>query len=341
VKKGCLIALVVLLVLAAAAVITAGVAYVKLNSQYGISEAAAVPHEKLATKDTRARVVLKPEKLAPFVPKYLPAHAVPLPSWLPSNPESILAKLLPREIALLEGAEYSKGSVGLTLFVNERRLGPFIAQQLNQSGILRELNMIKWDEKSFVAPERGIVKVNGVLPIPDGLEEKVLETWKHELEGKPIIIEGDHLLELALDNRNGEIMTLIGAGAKAAKQDWKMLMENSYAQTGLAILPNIHAIRLNADVVEVNKAKINLRVEGTQEAGNQLEFLVNMFGLPLLKQNLEDSYGIKLDGQPKWDSAQNAFIGEFTLTGFEPLIREQIQAAFPTPAPTVEKEKKS
>jgi len=338
VKKGCLIGLAVLLVLVIAAIAVIGIAYVKLNSQYGISEAAAVSHETLATKDTRARVVVKPDKLAPFVFKYIKPEDIPQLPKLPSSPDALISMVVPREIALLEGAEYSKGSVGLTLFINERRFGPEIVKQLNQQGLQRTLNMIKWDEGMFTMPQRGVVLVNGALPIPDGLEEKVLETWKHDLEGNPVVIDGDHLLELALDNRNGEIMTLIGAGAKAAKQDWKMLMENSYVQTGLAILPNLHVLRLSADVVEVDKAEINLRVEGTQEAGNQLEFLVNMMGLPLLKQYLEDDFGMKLDGQPKWDAGQKAFIGAFTLTGFEPLIRAQIQQFIPPPpAPAAKK----
>lgn len=55
--------------------------------------------------------------------------------------------------------------------------------------------------------------------------------------------------------------------------------------------------------------------------------------VPALATQLEDQYGLKLAGQPKWNAQEKALVGEFTVSGFERLIRQQIQGGAPGGGP--------
>ncbi len=330
-KKGCLIGLIVLLVLIVGVAIVAGVGFVKVNQQYGISEAPPASYEQFVNKNTRVRLLFNPDKLNDLIAHYLPPDALPLPSWLPYKQNQLIPMLMPREIALLTGSDFAKGQIDLTFFINERRLGPLIAQAADNSNIFKSIKQVKWDSELMTAPQRGVLKVGGAIAIPDGLENKVLETWQHDIKGEPVTIQGGHLIEAAIDNRSGDIFTLIASAQQASGQDWRALLQDPIAKTAIAIVQKVVDFRLSGDFVSNDSAKIVARVGAEPDAGPQLEFLAGM-GIPALATQLEDMYGLKLTGQPKWNASEKALIGEFSITGFERLIRQQIQAALPKAA---------
>jgi len=77
VKKGCLIALLALVLLVVAAAAVVGVAYAKANRQFGLTEAPAISHETVVAGNTVLRIVFKPEALTPLLQRLIPADQIP------------------------------------------------------------------------------------------------------------------------------------------------------------------------------------------------------------------------------------------------------------------------
>lgn len=260
-KKGCLIAVAVVLVLIAGVVAVGGIAFVKINAQYGLLEAPAVSYEQFVNPDTRMRVLLNPDKLSELITHFMPPEALQqIPAWVPLKQNQLISMILPREIALLSGANFGKGAIGFTVFVNERRLGPLAAQLADQSNFFQQTKGIKWDPEFLTSSKRGVLTLGGALPIPDGLESKVLETWSHEVKGEPVAIQGGHFLEAAIDNRSGEIFTFIASAQQASGKDWKDLLNDPYMKTGISILQKILDVRVSGDFTSSDVLKLVVRV---------------------------------------------------------------------------------
>jgi hypothetical protein len=248
------------------------------------------------------------------------------------SPETVILMTVPREIALLSGSDYKDGKIAMTLFANERRLGPVFAKFINTSPVFEKVKLIQWDEQHAFLPERGKLLLNGGLPIPDGLEEKVLEHWSHTAKGDPIDIQGDHLLEVAFDNRTGELATLGLSIAKLQGQDWQQLLQNPLVMTAIPIIVAIQDIRLDADLVTDDEMSINLRIDGDQAAFSLESFLnrgIQMYLIPQAQQA-----GLTFQGETKWMPEQKAIIGKFKLTGIEKVVQAKLTGTATPPAST-------
>jgi len=329
VKKGCLIVAIVVPLIILAAV---GVVGYRMSRQFGLTEAPAVSHDTVVNAQTRFQAVLEPDKLNDFVLQHLPKDKIQIPSWIPWKIDELLPKILPREVALVAGSDYKQGTIDLTMFVNERRGGPAITEYLNQQNPFRNLPQIKWDPKLVQLPQRGVITLGGALSIPEGAEEKVLESWSHEPPKDPAKPAGDHLLEAVLDNRNGEIITLAASIMSIYGMDWQKMFAMQEAQMGLEIIKHITVVRLTADLAGNDLMKILLTIGAEPIIQSQLEFFTNAFAVPPVQQYLKEQMNLKLEGNFKWDAKQNALVGDFGLSGFEAIIAQQINAAFGAPA---------
>jgi hypothetical protein len=329
VKKGCIIVLAILILLMVGLGVAAGVAYYKADEQFGLSEAPMISHEDFAVKQTHIRARLLPEKLQDLIIAKVPAEKLNLPSGMPADMEKIVSFVLPHEAALVTTTDYRKGAFEWTLFINERRGGPFLVQIINEQGLVKRLEQLdiamSWD--AVVLEDRGKIVAKGRMSIPEGLENRVLEDFLPDIPETPILIEGDHLLEIAFDNRNGEALTLMGTVADAMGDDWQRFFTEQYAGMALGILPNLHYARLTADLDGFDTLKIKLRIAAQEIAGPNLAFLANM-GIPYLKNQLESEYNLILDGDAQWVPEDEEFVGNFTLRGIEPIIDTQLARLF-------------
>jgi len=93
----------------------------------------------------------------------------------------------------------------------------------------------------------------------------------------------------------------------------------------------IRGVRLSADLTARDTLRIHLRTDADPNAATALNLFAG-FALPALKEEAANN-GVKLEGEAKWSDAEQALIGDLTLTGFEALIDQQVQAMFPPPAP--------
>ncbi|NJL72729.1 MAG: hypothetical protein HC888_14745 [Candidatus Competibacteraceae bacterium] len=78
-KTGCLLISGLLLVAVAA---VAGVVGYRLVQEFGFTEAPVVPHESLATSQTRLRVKIEPGLLQDYLKTFVPQD-LPVPAWVP------------------------------------------------------------------------------------------------------------------------------------------------------------------------------------------------------------------------------------------------------------------
>jgi hypothetical protein len=320
VKKGCFA------VLAGFLLLVMGVAFVaalQLDRQVGWSEAPAVSHADLAEEETRLRVAVQVDKLHDLILAHLPAD-IDLPRYLPMSLEALVTKALPREIALLGYADYAREEIKFRFFINERRGGPAFVDLTNEAALPPVLQRFDWSSPRFRLQERGILSAQASIPLPDGLEGRLLQDWGHEMEGAPLILEGDHFFEALLDNRNGEILSLWGGGLHFSGQEWRRAFDMQNSLLVLGILPLIHELRIHADLAGPDALDIHLRIGADSTAATALN-LAAVSAVTGMKDYVQRATGMSLEGTASWSDEEKALVGDFKLTGFEPILKKQIE----------------
>ena len=304
------------------------VVWSRADEAVGLSLAEAVSHETLAPKETRLRVVAQPDQLTPFLLQHLPADLKDrIPSWVPWSLDDAIPKLIPYEVALMSEMDYALGAMRFLFFINERRGGPYLTGMLNESGILNRLSMVQWAPAPLRLQQRGVITAQGAISLPYHIEQRVLDVWGPDAADSAVRIEGGHLLEVALDNRFGAGLALIETIASQSGVDSENMWEDPNAKIGFELIKQITVARLYADFAGSDRMDIHLRLDAASQASDQLSFVAEVFILPLLKSFLSEQLDMTLDGGTKWDAAQSALIGEFTLSGFEAKIQAAIQDA--------------
>ena len=323
-KKGCIIVLAVLAVLVVGGVVVGAVAYGKASMEFGLSEALPKTSDSLVKPETRVRAVLKTDLLTEFVQKHLPVELTSqIPSWVPFDANTIVADVMPYEVSLLGGSDYRAGKFNLEIYINERRLGPALVEMFKQNNPVAGIPAIQWDPNLLTQAERGSLTLDGTIAIPDGLEDEILKTWTHEQKGEPLQISNSHLLELYIDNRNGDILTLAGAIAKSQGQDWKTLFASDGFKIATQIIQRINYITAEADLKSMDELGMVIRIYS--ENAQSLAFMINtrLEGL----KGLAMMQGLTLDGTVVADDSIQAVVGTFTLSGLDQFVTNKIQEA--------------
>lgn len=332
-KKGCLI---VFCIVALLLVISVAVAGIQFNNTYGLAISEEVSHATLANAQTRVRAVVKLDKLRDLLLTMLPPEVqTQMPAWLPYTKEELAEEVLPREVALLAGPNYSKNEYEITLFANERRGGPYITKVVNESKVFDQVQIVKWSPDLAILRQRGVITASGSIPMPEDTEMLVLEKWTHDAPEQPLEIEGDHLVEAVFDNRNGDAMALFNVFYSQQVPDWREKTDPAI-NMAVGMLPLLYTIRLEADLKGEDEALVRLLIHGAEDLKSQLNFIANGIVLPRLKHDLKQQQGLILDGEFVWDDAQSMAVGEFTITGIKALLDKNIparrEAAAPAPA---------
>lgn len=363
-KRGCLIVVIAvpLLILGALAY-----AYSAARSTYGLSPASPISSETVATPETRTRIVLSREKLVPFLKSFLPGGAVELPWYASFMVKDPIEEILPYEVALLGGADYKDNRYQVTAFVNERVLGPTIVtvareafknyeEQMRAAGNTPASQIfrgIKWQDGFIDNSERGKLTVSAGLPLPAGMQNRVLQSWQVDKAPSKNVTEGGHLLEGVLDNTGGELMTVIGALGKLQGMSLDQVFDPKAPQI-LQAVKAIDTVRLYGDLTGDDELTVILRIalntddfmtrtpflmlsQTLIDGSSALEMLLSggqravtpenaqFKGLKLMAQPLGITVDY-LDGQkPVFDG--NTLIASYVVTGFRPLIQGKVDEA--------------
>lgn len=326
-KRGCLIVSLLLLVVV---ILVAGFMLYTFNRQVGLFEAAPISHETVATPANQFRLVLRPEHLGNSLLPFLPDESE-LPAWLPLDAADSVSLLLPHEIALLSESNFETEQLDLTFFVNERRGGPVFMSLVQDANLNVNLKGFEWADPRFTYPQRGVLLGHADLTIPEGVEFALLERWSHTLPETPLSVAEGHLLAGVLDNRNGELLTLMLTLIEANDGDWQTALEDSRMETFLELLVDIYELHLHADLVDKDTLAGLLRVEANPAISPDLTFLSNMVLLPLLKNYIESDLRLEFSAGANWDEDEEALLIDFDITGLESWLKTLAEGEAPQP----------
>jgi hypothetical protein len=321
-KKGCIIVLVVLAVLFILAIVGGVIAFNVFDKQFGIRMAPEISHEVLSTANTRVRMVIKPELLAPYLVQFIPEDVEV--NTYGYELQEIMGHILPREIAILARSDMAARNISLTIFANEKRGGPFISAMINQDSPFDRIRQIAWRSAGLELQGRGTLVAEGDLAIPAAVEEELLQIWPIRSSQPPATIQGNNQVELVIDNMNGDILTLAAAGAAASGKPWEEVRQDQAASMAIGVIKSINVARMAANMIDKDTAEISLNIDADPDSGAGLQFLISGVGLPQLKDLLKEDFGLILAGDSVWDEEKHAVVGQYTLTGLEAFIKEQL-----------------
>ncbi len=324
---------IVLIALAILGGIFGSVAGYKLNQTYGWIPSAVVTHESLASAETRLRLVVDTARLGVDLKPYYPPES-PLPAWLPWDLAGLLPKVLPREVALLGTSDFREGTYHFTLFMNEQRGGPFLPEFLNnQTNFKAATSAIQWEEPGFSLDGRGKLKAEGALPLPDGLESTILESWSMESPEDTLALNGGHLAEGVIDNRTGDIVTLIAACAPIWGTSLELLKTNPQFTAALDLLTQVTDVRLAIDLKNPDTLVIQLLIHADPAVRGRLEFM-GPFILPMAATELKRTYDLTMESTYVWLEAESTYKVDMNITGVEAKLKESfLGMATATPVP--------
>ena len=323
-KKGCIGVILVLVVLAAGALVFIGL---RANQELRLLESDPISHETLANDSVRLRIVLKPEKLMGLLLPLLPQKEdLPvLVQKIPMEIEQLLPAFMPHEMAILAEADFRAEALRLNFFINERRGGPLIAQGVNESDLFEQLTLLQWDTPELTYERPGVLRTSATLPIPEGLEVVLLDYWTHDASAAPLTITAEeHLLEAVLDNRNGDLLTLIGVVDLALGIPWENVQKMLERQNIIEYLAHIEHIRVFMDMTDSETLDVKIHLGSDEEYGPLFTPIINLFLFPPLKTQFKSLHGVEIDGKSEWRSKESLVVGEYTVRDIATFITARL-----------------
>lgn len=312
------------------------------EQRYGLSLAPEVSHMLFADNESRIRLVINPDLLLEHIEHYLPED-LEIPGTGASNSER-LSQLLPREIAMLARSDLPADKIYLTLFANERRGGPRIQAWINSSNIFARTPKVNWTSDGLELRGRGTLVAEGVLTFPASLKETQLRLRPTHVQDQPTAIKGGHLAELAVDNINGDILSLVSVVADLSGEDWLNIMwcllppysfiwpggigAPSAEQAAMVsnIVDHIDAICVTADLKDENTIALSLHIDmPNTEARDGTINLLSQITFPVIGGLIQKNFNLVLDGSMQEDEAENSIVGNYTLSGIQGYFKDMLK----------------
>jgi len=317
--------------------------YHRAEQRYGLSLAPEVSHEVFATNEDRVRFVVRPEFLLPYIEDYSSEEAET--DIMGHSTKDIFRQFIPREIALMARADLPSDKIYLTLFANERRGGPFIEEWINSMNVLSRIPGVNWNPGGLELRGRGSLVAEGNIVFPESYKESRLEYWPLYSMEQVLTVSGDHLLELVIDNSNGDILTFFAIMAAFLGEDWQNIIGylftvpilghfgpppspvEFYEPAVSVILPVLESIHINANIKNKDTIMVLLSMRVEPEKGPYISDLISLFTYYALKEWLKTHLNLILDGSLQWDEKQNLIIGSYSVSGMQQKLKNIIGSA--------------
>lgn len=321
-------------VLIVVALVAGAIAFYIANDRYGVLTARAVNHDLIAKPDTRLRIAVDTIRLGEDLAPYLPEN-MPVPGWLPWDVPGLLPKVLPHEVAILGGSNYRENAFDLTVFINEQKGGPALPAYLNnQVRFKQRFPAVEWSDRGFHMEERGIVSIDGQLPLPGGLEDAIFEIWPFDPPEDTLKLRGGHTAEGVIDNRSGDLITIIGGLAPLWNTSLERLKAHQQLGAALTLLEQVDEIRLAVDFKNQDTLLLQLRAHTDQDTGGQLEFFIGM-ALVQIAQQVKAQYGLVLESEAAWKPEEEIYVCDISVIGVEEKFKAYFRQVLPSsPPPT-------
>lgn len=314
-KKLKTVVLGLLAVIVVVAVIAAVVADVKFQA---VRSAPPYSHTTVAAAGHSQRIVIVPDRGRDYLLKHILQYS--------GAPDALVSRVLPYEAAILLDPDLDTGETAVLVFVNERRMGPVLADTVNGIGIEQAVPMVAWDGEGMVQQHRGVLVMRGTLTIPETYRTIVRQEWGSVTPMKPMEIEGGHLLEAVLDNRDGAACALITTiypqltPGKPLPYDPEELAKSLW---------DIAAIRVAVDLLNDNEMALRITFESNpQVSEDDMASLAFMLGT--LRAQLDASVPEGISGTSLREGLN--VICDWRVTNFTPRIEPYVPGK-PEPAP--------
>lgn len=226
-------------------IVVAGAALVADVNYRAVRPSPRISHETIAKPQTRALAVIDVPKTRGFIKQQL-LKDVPLPGW-------VLPLALPHEAALIVDVDNAMSGMDLTLFVNDKRLGPVIRDKINGVQLPAPLN--QWFTLPATLEARGKIIRKGGASLNHMLLARVNDQWADAVVSDRLRTKGGHMLEVVLDNRDGAAIAILGS---IAAEQGVPLDEMTLGRLGM--VRDLASLRLQADLLSNDTAKLHLEL---------------------------------------------------------------------------------
>ena len=243
---------VVLGVLVAIVILLAG-ALVVVDAKFEVVRGSPeIAYETIVNPNTRIQIVAQ-VPLAKDVIKQRFMKDIPVPDW-------VIPKALPHRAAVLVVPDNAVGMMDFILLVNDQRLGPIIIDRANQYRLPRPFD--SWFQNSaMVRKRRGLLEMKGSGIMDALMISKVRSQWDTTKTLEPLPVEGGHMVEVVLDNRDGGALTIIASLIGTQGIDVSGMLDEGR----LDMLASIASIRIQADLLGEDTLKLRLVIECAPE----------------------------------------------------------------------------
>ena len=197
-----------------------------------------------------------------------------------------LPMALPYEAAVVVDVDRFLGDVNIKVFINDKRLAPVIREFAKNLKL--PVPFDSWFKEPMRQERRGVLLLEGMTVCGREIRSVIEKQWKDAAIDAPLQIEGGHLLEGVLDNRDGAALALASVLADVQNIN----LTEGLDETSLGFLAAISDYRLQADLVSDNELAVRVLIECAPSADpsivGMLQALIEM-GLmsEQVKQNAE------------------------------------------------------
>ena len=305
VKKGCAVVVVLLLLL----LIATAVSVWQLNRRYAVLfTAPVVDHLALVSERPAFRLVVDPAPLAPHIQTFLQGQ------WQRDVPFWAVDQVLPYGLSAILYNDFDAREVVLDVLLNERRLGPFLADSLNTSGVLETFDELGLPETGVQWEGPGRLRTRGAAPMDEETHEKVWYTWGDGGIGKTLEIEGNHLIEIVGDNRDGD--AYLAAASLMKAYDFELNEEEQ--KISFPSFQFVTNLRLTADRTDADEVALRLTMDVIPEMRDRVAVVNLKVGLDeliaQLAKHLADEHGFSMVGESRWE--ESTIVWEYTIDDF-------------------------
>ncbi len=234
-------------------------------------------------------------------------------------PEWIVRRVLPYGATIVTASDYDKAEVGLTVFLNPRRLGPPIRREINAIGLQASVPEIRWAQEGVVEGGPGVLSASGTVPMEAEAQEAAWYLWKQSVKPGAIPFQGAHFIEVVMDNRDGGAYLAVASILHA----FDIVLDESETDISLSSLKFVIKARLSIDVTPTDLLVFRLTIEVRPEAVNRLGVINLKVGIDELlaevSKTLLKEHEIAFEGESAWN--ENVMIFRYRLKGASKALR--------------------
>lgn len=237
--------------------------------------------------------VVDPETVQPLIAEFAAEKLGQSP------PAWVVQRFLPYSGGAAARLDFDTQQVDLALYLNPRRLLPEIERRTRGADLARIAPEITWHNPAVARPTPGVLSLLGSVPMEPEAEDAFWYTWNQSFRPPPLSLEGDHFIEILMDNRKGQAY-LVAASLLLA---YDIDLDAQEQDISLSSLQFVEVARTTVDFHPPDRFSMRLVLDIQPDA-------VERLGVINLKVAIEDGFeewghrwrkhGIEFTGESRW-----------------------------------------